>query len=518
MSDSEDYDEPVLEEEEEDPEGGGEEDEEAAREETHPDRRVRIPQEDVATLYEGVKSDLAPQAQALVDEAVATANPKCGRCGADIVSYHFGCDRHHLACQACWNTHDLLEVQVPERRAGRGQQPTLKWQCAVNGCVGCIPEHNRNDQRGKPKWSTKPDDQTTVRLKEDKARVKRLMAAYIAQVYKARQEKTEAERRATQRGLHVGGRGGGGGGGTARKKDPTRHGCLRKAAQQAGCTYAELEAERKSHSSDTPAAVKRALADALAEWEEICPRKKAQRRAQERAVEQKETEDKIAQAEGLAAKNQELIAENQQLTTQLQAAEAKVTRLEQRVAQLRMLWKDAQRRQEIAEANLASIQNGDGSSSGPAPGELQEAQQAVAAATVEVQKLREQLARQVAKRDEAEDGLKQSQAQLATTQQDLQAIMQSQTELEANLVAERQQRNEAQRSLHATLIELGRRGGAEMQAALMPAANPSLAPEEPEGAGSPMGHADAVSAADEDKHDEEAAAAAEEPAPEGMAQ
>eukprot|EP00966_Prymnesium_polylepis_P059196 1372189-Prymnesium_polylepis.1 len=398
MSDSEDYDEPLLEEEEAEQEGDrppvvhsdseeeeeeGEEDEEAAREEAHPDRRVRIPQENVATLYEGVKSELAAQAQALVDEAVATANPKCARCGADVVGFHLGCDRHHLACQNCWNNRGLLEVQVPERRAGRGQQPTLKWQCAVDGCMGCIPEHNRNDQRGKPKWSTKPDDQTTARLKEDKARVKRVMAAYIAQVYKARQEKTEAENRATQRGMHLGARRGGGGGGTARKKDPTRHGCLRQAAQQAGCTYAQLEAERKSPSSDTPAAIKRALADALSEWEDVCPRKKAQRRAQERAVEQKETEDKIAQAEGLAAKNQELIAENQQLTTQLQAAEAKVTRLEQRVSQLRMLWKDAQRRQEIAEANLASIQNGAGSSSGPAPGELQEAQQAVAAATGE---------------------------------------------------------------------------------------------------------------------------------------
>jgi DNA repair exonuclease SbcCD ATPase subunit len=262
-------------------------------------------------------------------------------------------------------------------------------------------------------------------------------------------------------------------------------------------------------------AIKRALADALAEWEDVCPRKKAQRRAQERAVAQKETEDKIAQAEGLAAKNQELIAENQQLTTQLQAAEAKVTHLERRVAQLRELWKDAQRRQQIAEANLASIEGGAGSSSGPAPGELQEAQQAVADATIEVQKLREQLARQVAKRDEAEDDLKQSQAQLAATQQDLQAIMRSQTELEADLVAERQQRNEAQRALRATAAELGRRSA--QAAALMPAPNPSLAPAEPEGGSSPMGHVSAVSAADEDKHDEDAAAA-QEPAPEGTAQ
>ena len=328
---------------------GGLRTEEERREAENPERRiVQQRSADLQAAYDNVESEVPDETKAFVKQMKDNLNKLCERCGDTVHRSFKGCANGHLACQSCHNKPELLQTS---KRTG--------LCCSVNFCKASIPPENWK----KKGISTIPDAEKNANQKEREQNYMALLSCTVAHVLLTREKEKSAAIRAHHVAMQRLARQGGEENNNDEKK--TRKGIMHRHARENGLPYDDLESERKTPSRDTPDAVKRALQDALDEWEEVNPRKKAKLRAEEKA-EEKAALDK--ENEKLAELNAQLQADNDDLRACLHESEEKIkaligrkTKLREKLARCEY---EVDRLRDIIEKEMQGIANGASSSSG----------------------------------------------------------------------------------------------------------------------------------------------------------
>ena len=417
--------------------------------------------------YTNYEKDIPVEAREAVEELYNEANPTCVRCGATKLTVYHGCINGHTACQNCWNNAGLLE----EERRG-------KMQCAVHNCIGHIPDFNRAGGRA-PKHAVKEDAIKTTELKAAKARLQKLKAALVAQVFTAN-KKLEL---ATEKAMREGRKQGGG----VRTPAATKASVFKKVAQRfTGVTETKMLNELRSPGSE-PEVVAKAVADALAEWALVNPNKIRAERKRAREEEGKKQEETAAQVAALLEKNEELQQQLQELQQKFETLVAQLSQTEANTAEMRLALAVAETKLAAAQGELSGIRAGACSSAGPVPGAEEMAMDSVQELQREVFRLSQQVSLQLQKRDAAEAARDDLARQLEDA---------------AMLVAKAREEKATLQQLHDACLRQHRRARVateQRMRELAAAAEPDDRPR------SPMGHASLEVVQDEDKAAELAA-------------